>query len=300
MKKLFLFCCLLLTAITTYAQQPDFPKLVGPYLGQKQPGTTPEIFAPGIVSTDAHEFSCCFSPDGNEFYFARTIPELGFAVLMYSKLADGVWTKPEIAPFVEKEYSFEPFVTPDNKRLYFNSGKQAPGQQGPGMNILYVEREGNGWSKPKNPGAPFNPFQAMHVTMANNGDIYTTDISGGMGTEGLGIIKNENGEYKKIEKLGSPLNKENLSMHPWISPDGNLMLFNVLRPGQKMDGVLCCSFKLKNGEWSDPKEIPLNINAGIPFVTTDGQYLFFHSGPRRGGDIYWVSAKIIEELRAKE
>ena len=42
--------------------------LTGPYLWQKLPGMTPEIFAPGIISTEKHEFLCCFSPDGNEFY----------------------------------------------------------------------------------------------------------------------------------------------------------------------------------------------------------------------------------------
>jgi hypothetical protein len=34
-----------------HAQQSDFPHLKGPYLGQKPPGMTPEVFAPGIVSS---------------------------------------------------------------------------------------------------------------------------------------------------------------------------------------------------------------------------------------------------------
>lgn len=50
MIKTIFSCLLLITAITIKAQQSDFPKLTGPYLGQKPPGTTPEIFAPGIVS----------------------------------------------------------------------------------------------------------------------------------------------------------------------------------------------------------------------------------------------------------
>ncbi|MBE0664402.1 MAG: hypothetical protein IH584_01170 [Candidatus Aminicenantes bacterium] len=58
-------CCLLiLAALNVSAQQKEFPKLTGPYLGQKPPGTTPELFAPGIVSTGLNELNSVFSPDG--------------------------------------------------------------------------------------------------------------------------------------------------------------------------------------------------------------------------------------------
>jgi len=50
MKKPILFSFLLVTAITVNAQQADFPKLTGPYLGQKPPGDQPEIFVPGLIS----------------------------------------------------------------------------------------------------------------------------------------------------------------------------------------------------------------------------------------------------------
>jgi hypothetical protein len=61
---------------------PEFPKLSGPYLGQKPPGMAPEVFAPGIVSTAAHEFSCSFTPDGKEFYFTRRDPKLNQPFIM--------------------------------------------------------------------------------------------------------------------------------------------------------------------------------------------------------------------------
>lgn len=42
------------------------------------PGGTPELFAPGIVSTDEYfEISCTTTPDGNEFYFTRRGGEFG-------------------------------------------------------------------------------------------------------------------------------------------------------------------------------------------------------------------------------
>jgi len=67
-RKLYLIVIFALFAFTTCKTQEvqkseaDFSQLIGPYLGQKPPGMTPEVFAPGIVSTDSYEFACCFSP----------------------------------------------------------------------------------------------------------------------------------------------------------------------------------------------------------------------------------------------
>jgi len=47
------------------ARQEDVPRLKGPYLGQKPPGMTPEVFAPGIVSKDGPQAKLFFTRDGN-------------------------------------------------------------------------------------------------------------------------------------------------------------------------------------------------------------------------------------------
>jgi len=71
-KRILIACVLLVAAVTTNAQQKDFPRLAGPYLGQKPPGMTPEIFAPGIVSSEHQEHSSlAFSPDGNYLFFTK-------------------------------------------------------------------------------------------------------------------------------------------------------------------------------------------------------------------------------------
>ena len=105
----------LLCASTSLSQTTEtkFPVLEGPYLGQKPPSAAPEVFAPGVVSTPAHEFSCSFTPDGNEFYFTRRDATLNTNVIMVARLRDGVWTEPAVVPFVETQMSFEPLVTPE-------------------------------------------------------------------------------------------------------------------------------------------------------------------------------------------
>jgi Tol biopolymer transport system component len=295
---IFIISLLLLVVIKVNAQEKDFPKLSGPYLGQKPPGIVPEIFAPGIISTQNHEFSCCLSPDGKEFYFTRMNPEERQNYVMFTIVTDNIWTEPAVAPFAGT-FTFEPFITPDNKRVYFQTGKVVEGKLL--MYTMYAERTDKGWSEAKDPGEPFNPMKTMHISSTMDGTIYTTDISGGMGSESLGIIRYVNGNYQKLEKLGSPFNKTEKQQHPWIAPDESYIIFTVRRPGQNPVSVLFCSFKNKSGEWSEPVELNLGMDAGQPFVSFDGKYLFFTSGdPKVGSDIYWVSTKIINDLRPKE
>ena len=53
------------------AQEGRSPVLKGPYLGQKPPGLNPEIFLPGIVSTELNEHGApTFSPDLSEMYWS--------------------------------------------------------------------------------------------------------------------------------------------------------------------------------------------------------------------------------------
>lgn len=57
-------------------ERKNFPLLKGPYLGQKPPGSTPELFAPNIISTCNQHGSVYFSDDGREVYFSRMEPAM--------------------------------------------------------------------------------------------------------------------------------------------------------------------------------------------------------------------------------
>ncbi|MFA7160900.1 MAG: hypothetical protein WC299_16510, partial [Kiritimatiellia bacterium] len=60
---------IIIMAPNVFSRQKEPPKLRGPHLGQKPPGMTAEIFAPGIVSTSAPEICISFTPDGQEVYY---------------------------------------------------------------------------------------------------------------------------------------------------------------------------------------------------------------------------------------
>ncbi len=301
----FRITAILAVALTACCQavQAEPPVLKGPYIGQKPPGTTPEVFAPGVVSTGAHEFAGSFTPDGQEYYFTRREARPGPTLIMVTRCVDGVWTAPEPTPFNDspagpQSMTFEPMVSPDGRRLYFTSARPRAGQAGPSgmpqLNIWYMEREGDGWGTPQDAGAPFNPMQVMFVSATWSGTIYTMDISKGPAGAAVATMKPSGSGYGAPERLGPPVNGAAPGMYPFIAPDESYLVFSRMRPGEPVDQVLYVSFRTPDGNWGEPLPLDLGMRAGTPFVSPDGKYLFFSSGKRgENGDIYWISAEIL-------
>lgn len=145
-------CCLVFSNSFLNASageiQEDFPILKGPYLGQKPPGETPELFAPGIVSTCVQHSSGYFierekleygiSSDHNDGYpyiahdesfllFGSFRPgSIGMSDLYVSfQRADGTWTQPKnLGRKINSEAKdVHPFVSADGKYLFFMSSR---------------------------------------------------------------------------------------------------------------------------------------------------------------------------------
>jgi hypothetical protein len=125
MKKIAFLTVCLIFAVTfvVNAQGSDFPKLSGSYLGQKPPGMTPEVFAPGFVSTKFGELNSIFSPDGKEFYFSRRGIPGKPSVLMVTKMESDGWTEPRPLPFSGTYDDIDLFLCADNQRLVFCSSR---------------------------------------------------------------------------------------------------------------------------------------------------------------------------------
>jgi tetratricopeptide (TPR) repeat protein len=264
--------------------------LKGPYLGQKPPGLTAEIFAPGIVSRAlGHAFSCTFSPDGKEFYFNH------FMTIMVCRLLDDGWTAPEPVAFTGNYRAHEPHITLDGKKLYFGWFRPTPEgfQKDPWDHGIYVcEKTADGWGEPKYVGL------GMFVTSSRDGKVYVTEKKFTEKKENYAHIKQvtlENGVFVKLEPPGGGLADLHLhfprTAHPGISPDGRTILFDVTA-----GYGLFAAYLDESGVWSKPvrlSEHGLSASAGIANYSPDGKYIFF----RDGGDIYWISSEFVERLR---
>jgi len=322
MKKLILILCVLFHAVVVNAQQSDFPELTGPYLGQKPPGMTPEIFAPGIISTGMSESAITVSPDGKEIFY--TVHAGNSETIITTRFENGRWTAPEVAPFSGKYLDGFPAMHPDGSRLFFHSYRPLDGGSpiADVVNIWFVEKKGAVWSEPKPIGPPINGDGFVCCpSVTKTGTIYYSKKTKD-GGERIYRSRLVNGQYAEPEELPRQVNRDKEQYHAVISPDESYLIL----PRDKY----LVSFRDEHDHWSDL--IPLGdvVNTmrsgGCPSLSSDGKYFFFTSYPQvkwnkffekrhtykdlqditlrqpapERTDIFWVDAKIIEELRPKE
>ena len=300
-KYIITILAILLLGNVNDGKSQDLSSLKGPYLGQKRPGKTPEIFAPGIVQSNATEFGITISVDGNEIYFTRRLSrEVGNKIYSYKNI-NGKWTllSPPLFGWGDGK-EMEPNLSPDENRLYFVSRRPLPeGTTGKTwVKTWYVEKSGHNWSEPKFVGSPVMESGAMYTTQSNSGNIFFTGpIPGQTGGQGIHMSKIIGDKFDEPKYLPDEINGLNNAGHPYIAPDESYILYDYNNMDQNNNKNLVINLKEGNS-WGDPinlSEYIGNSDAYAAFVSFDGKYLFFSSG----GNIYWVDAGIIEEIKNK-
>jgi Tol biopolymer transport system component len=284
-------------AISINAQEIEFPKPTGPYLGQWRPGDTPELFLKDIIGKNCQLHSSpVFSPDGIEVYWTEMGKDDDGVFFM--KCINNKWSPPKKFHPSPKFICADPFISPDGQRLYF-AAQFFPDYD---EKILYCEREGDGWSQAKSTSEEINVLDLhWQMTVDNDYNLYFHVRNEERTSGDIYYSEYINGSYKKPEKLGSPINTEAWEQFPYISPDGSYLIF--ARETAAMGYDLFISYKDNSGNWQIPLNMGKRINSRsdelYPILTHDGKYLFF-LGDRDGiSGAYWVNAKIIEELKAK-
>ena len=272
------------------------------YLGQPLPGPTPAVFAPGMISTpDVTEFGSIFSKDGSEFFYASEPG--GIAQIRYMKLIKGSWT-PAKTIISHDVYSYnDPFLSPDEKRLYFISNMPLNGSgEKKDYDIWYVIREGSGWSKPINAGNNINsPGNEYYMSFTRAGTMYFSSNRNAKDEKkedyDIYTSKSIKGEFQTPLKLPEAINSPNYEADVFVDPEETYVIFCANKPGGHGRGDLYISFKGKDGKWQNAKNLGKEINAErteyCPFVTADGKYFFY----TKAADIFWMDAKFLDTLR---
>jgi len=321
MKKLVFLFSFIFTLVFIFNQvsaKDDFPVLKGPYLGQKPPGMTPEIFAPGIVSTGFDELFGCFTQDGKEFYYILGGPPVWTIMVMKQK--NGIWSKPQIASF-SGQYIEKFCLSPDGNKIVLTSLRPIKDgeKRSKEYNTWILKRTPTGWSQPKLIRILAGAFAP---SMAANGNLYF--FMGAQGSQDLYISKFIDGKYQNPINLGDRVNSDQPESDPFVAPDESYLIFCSNRREGK--GLYIC-YKTKNHTWTEAKNMGSIIKSfggcNPSSVSPDGKYFFFFSNhfkydfmrdqpisyeekiqilkkPGNGSlDIYWVDAKIIEDLKPK-
>ncbi|MCP4546277.1 MAG: hypothetical protein GY835_07415 [bacterium] len=243
--------------------------LTGPYLGQVPPGLTPEVFAPGIVSTyGGNEYAITFSPDGSELYFGH---DYGISVC---KLTDTGWSAAEVAGIP----GYEMQISPTSGKMYYTAD-----------GIWGMDRLDDGWSEPEQ----IVP-EGMFATAAKSGNLYTT-LFRASGV--IGVYPWLGDSYGEAEELAAQVNSPHFEAHPCVAPDESFIVFDSDKPGGIGFCDLYVTFRQADGTWGTATWLGEEINMPgtneCPSLSPDGKYLFFTSHR----DIYWVSSEVLQQVR---
>jgi hypothetical protein len=283
----------------------QFPTLKTKYLGQKEPGIKPEIFARGIVSTHSRVYSnICFSPDFTEAMWTRNEINLfqNHGGLIRTVFKRGKWTAPEEIRFLSNEYDHRsPYYSLDGKRLYFQGHMGGKASWDQFERFYYVERKGDEWSQPVLLDTIFNKY-ANHwqFSLDNNNNLYFGgSLRGKENPDGILYSHFENGKYQEPVLLFSSKQFGEAVFGPAISPGGDYIIFTRIHPrGSANPRIFSIYLSFRNGEnaWTEPVELgeKLDMDANQPRISPDGKFIFYVGND---GYTYWVSSKIIDALR---
>jgi hypothetical protein len=287
----------------------EYIKITGEYLGQKKPGSTPTLFAPGILfNTHRPHGSIAFSPDGNEIYWAAALGNGQFQKIWMISRHDGRWGPPEVFPLSGPHTYGGPAISPDGKKFYFDVMKAAEkNSQKREFDILFREKKASGWGDVIKPGPPLNTdTSALGPSVSRNGNVYfySFDNEGGFGSVDIYRSRLVHGRYSEPENLGGSINSEFMDTMPFIAPDESYLLFDSMRPDGYGDFDLYVSYQRKDGSWTKAKNLGDTINTpareSISVVSPDGKYLFFMSRRNGIGEFFWVDSGIIDNLKPEE
>jgi hypothetical protein len=272
----------------------------GPYLGQTPPGTTPEIFAPGIVNREeSTDLEGMFGSDMNTFYFVREGEEYSGVVEVGEFKGDDVSYGMAVIEYKNNRWqqsvvtraASEPSISPDGNMILSKNG--------------YIERTVDGWSKMKSLGEPFASISIMRSAISSNGTIYFDTYNRALDIP-LRYSRLVNGKYETPKSLGPQFGIGRYNAHPYIAPDESYIVFDSVRDAGQGSSDLYISFREAGGKWGPAINLGDKINTDAseknPSVSPDGKFLLFDRRTKRGNadvTIYWVDAQIIETLRPK-
>ena len=292
MKKIILLLIILFfLVLSEFTQGAGSLEPTGPYFGQKEPGMKAELFAPGIISTGMTERALAISADGREIYFELMFGRM--ATIMVTKMTDGRWSEPVVAPFAAdlKFFYLEPALAANDQKILFLSNRPRPGNEPkPGwayQHIWAAERKKDGqWGEPYDLGAPVNSDESeFYPSLTDEGTLYFTRTQATGEKTMIWRSRCLGGKYQPPEPLPEPVNGKGNPYNAFIARDESYLIACVkgrddsLTPGAANYYVF---FRTADDHWGEGVNLGADINfpggaANAPYVTRDGKYFFFGS-----------------------
>ncbi len=273
-----------------------------PFIDSDKPSLVAKKFASGFISkSNEYEFGSIFSKDATEFYFAVSVK--GKGDIRYTHLEDNKWTTPKTIISHPKYGYNDPFLSPDEQRLYYISDMPRNANDTiKDIDIWYSKKENGSWSAPINAGMNINSDKnEYYISFTASGTMYFASNKNAAANKNndfdIYAASNTKGTFDIPKKLSAAINTKGYEADVFIAPDESYIIFAAERKEGLGRGDLYISFKDANNKWLPAKNMGLAINTTghelCPFVSYDGKYFFYTSKK----DIYWISTEIFKQYK---
>ncbi|MBC7896237.1 MAG: PD40 domain-containing protein [Cytophagaceae bacterium] len=239
----------------------------------------PTIFADSTVTTVN---GIAFAHDARTIYVSRWVPDRDSTGrqrlrIFEHRYVNGGWSQPTPAPFSSAFTDYQPVMSPDGARLYFQSTRPlAPGTGEVLQNLWFVERRGDGWG----PARPIDELNTGsregYAAPLIDGTLYfNSDRPGGRGLQDFYRARWEAGRYSPpvpVRELNTPDSENDLV----VDPRGRFVIFN--RYIEATRGIdLYVAFR-DGDDWGTPRKLDA-VNGPewelTPSISPDGRYFFY-------------------------
>lgn len=227
------------------------------------------------------------STDNQEAYITvqSTLSEI--SVIIKLKQSKGEWSEDGIVNFSGVYNDLEPFLSPDNLRLYFVSNRplDTKSKETKDYDIWYVERKdvNSDWEKPVNLGAPVNTVgNEFYPSLSKSKNLYfTSDQNGTKGKDDIFFCEWKNNKYENPISLNDSINTKGYEFNAFIASDESYLIFTGYNwEGGKGSGDLYISFKDSINVWSKAqtiKEVNSPAMDYCPYYESKTNTLYFTS-----------------------
>jgi TolB protein len=239
--------------------------------------SAPELFAPGIVATEASEVRLTISPDGKRAaWFARNrAGGAGSYDIWTSTYISGGWSAATPAPFNLAQRDFDPAFSADGRFLYFCSDR--PGGLG-GDDLYRVSVTASGFGKPEHLGPQVNSAGNDWAPMlSGDGNVllFSSDGRGGAGRFDLFSSRRlASGSFAPASPLAGDINTAADEFDATFLADGTTIVF-ARAPNLQTDRIVLVVAPLRDGRYDAGVILPAVVNA--PGQNTYGPMLDWSS-----------------------
>jgi Tol biopolymer transport system component len=239
-------------------------------------------FLPGIVSTDSLEFGSAFSPDGNSFYFTRSVRKE--TKIFVTTKTGAKWSAPVMLSISTPNYSdADPAFSPKGELYFISTRPVSPDDTTRDYNIWRTKPTATGhWTLP----LPVDELNSLndefYISFTATGDAcFSSSREGGYGNVDIYLSMYNKKRFTKPVNLGDKINSSFADYDPFISSDGNAIIFTSSgRKDSHGKADLYWAIKTKTG-WTPAEHFSDAINTPgrdfCPFVFQNTRSLFFSS-----------------------